>query len=147
VAPRLQTPRGQAGLIIACAAWLDGSGKYREETEDLGIDAAAEQWLEVTASRLAQRFIRESRRDWYWCEDIMTYDNAMLPYALLRAAGPTGQDQYGEVGLKALDFLSQVTYRTGHFTPIGNQGWYPRGGEPALFDQQALEAGSMVLAC
>ena len=31
--------------------------------------------------------------------------------------------------------------------PIGNRGFYPRGGERARFDQQPIEAHGMVSAC
>ena len=32
------------------------------------------------------------------------------------------------------------------FRPIGNRGWWPRGSARASFDQQPIEAGSVVLA-
>lgn len=31
--------------------------------------------------------------------------------------------------------------------PIGNQGFFPRGGQKARFDQQPVEACAMVSAC
>ncbi len=34
-----------------------------------------------------------------------------------------------------------------HFVPIGSNGFYQRGGERALFDQQPVEAQAMVSAC
>jgi len=33
------------------------------------------------------------------------------------------------------------------FSPIGSNGFYPRGGERARFDQQPVEAQAMVSAC
>src|SRR5262249_7310144 len=38
------------------------------------------------------------------------------------------------------------TAPAGHATMIGNRGWWPRGGSPARFDQQPIEAYSMVAA-
>ncbi len=35
----------------------------------------------------------------------------------------------------------------GHFVPIGSQGFYRQGGEPARFDQQPIEAAGAVSAC
>ena len=35
----------------------------------------------------------------------------------------------------------------GHFRPIGSDGFWRRGGERAVFDQQPLEAGAAVGAC
>jgi hypothetical protein len=35
----------------------------------------------------------------------------------------------------------------GHFVPIGSDGWFPRGGIRARFDQQPVEAYAMIDAC
>src|SRR5204862_1363153 len=51
-------------------------------------------------------------------------------------------------GLHALEWLAQLqTSEEGYFRPVGNKGFYPRGGERAKFDQQPLEAHAMVSAC
>ena len=50
--------------------------------------------------------------------------------------------------LKILGWLLKVqTDPHGRLSLIGNQGWYPRGGEPAKFDQQPVDAMDLVLAC
>ena len=50
------------------------------------------------------------------------------------------------IGLQVLDWLIDIqTAPEGHFSPIGN-GWWPRGGEKSQFDQQPIEATSMLLA-
>lgn len=146
-ASRLQSPRGLAGLIIACTSWLEAPGPHREATGDLDITPRAEGLLEQAASRLAAAFAKGSGPGWYWCEDIVTYDNAMLPYALLRAAGFTAEHRWQATGLEALAFLSDATFPGERFSPVGNRGWYPRGGKPARYDQQALEATATVFAC
>jgi len=38
------------------------------------------------------------------------------------------------------------TSERGYFVPIGNEGWYPRQGTKARFDQQPLEAQVMLEA-
>ena len=39
------------------------------------------------------------------------------------------------------------TAEAGHFAPIDSRGFWTRGGERARFDQQPLEAHSMISAC
>ena len=39
------------------------------------------------------------------------------------------------------------TSENGHFRPIGNNGFYRRGGPRANFDQQPIEAQAMISAC
>jgi hypothetical protein len=51
--------------------------------------------------------------------------------------------------LESLDFLLQVCFSPDgkQLRPVGNQGWYARGGTPAPFDQQPIDAASIVEAC
>jgi hypothetical protein len=51
-----------------------------------------------------------------------------------------------ETGLGVLDWLIDAqTAVDGHLSPIGN-GWWPRDGEKARFDQQPIEATALLLA-
>ncbi len=43
-----------------------------------------------------------------------------------------------------LAFYAGIVIENGMFVPIGNDGWYPRGGTRARFGQQPLEAAAMV---
>ena len=53
-----------------------------------------------------------------------------------------------ETGLKALRWLVKVqTSATGAFRPVGSNGFFPRGHERAIFDQQPIEAQVTVSAC
>ena len=53
-----------------------------------------------------------------------------------------------ELGLKTLRWLTQVqTTDAGAFRPIGSNGFYARGKERALFDQQPIEAQATISAC
>lgn len=81
---------------------------------------------------------------WAWFEDVMTYDNARLPETLIRAGEALGKQQYVDLGLAALAFYERTVLQSGIFVPIGNLGWYPRGGPRAVYDQQPLEAYAMI---
>ena len=51
------------------------------------------------------------------------------------------------VGLRSLGWLAEVQCSAdGYFAPIGSNGFYPRGGPKAEFDQQPIEACAMVSA-
>jgi hypothetical protein len=53
-----------------------------------------------------------------------------------------------EAGLEALSWLADLQrVDAGYFVPIGSNGFYPKGGERARFDQQPVEAQAMVSAC
>jgi hypothetical protein len=83
--------------------------------------------------------------DWPWFEDVLTYDNAILPCALFTAAMALNKKKYLEAAQKTCDFLLANIFTGNHFSFIGCQGWFPRGGPKAQFDQQPIEAAGTVL--
>src|SRR2546430_4528995 len=51
-------------------------------------DTPAPRIRQTLAKRLMSQFKTNSSKDWPWCEDVLTYDNAKLPHALIL----TGKD-------------------------------------------------------
>jgi len=100
--------------------------------------------LRYLGDGLANAFEAESSDDWPWFARAMTYDNARLPEALIRAGFALGDPRYAEIGAKTLAFYERVTILDGVFVPIGNRGWYERNGERALYGQQPLEACALI---
>ena len=133
---RLQSVRGRALAAIGLAVLLEGG--WREgEVADL---------LEALADSLVEDFRRHSSGDWRWFEDALTYANARMVQALYAAYKVTGRRRYLKVAEEAGDFLWEVTFDGERFVPIGNRGWYSRGGRRAFWAQQSLEAGCAVEA-
>jgi hypothetical protein len=53
-----------------------------------------------------------------------------------------------ELGLKTLRWLIKIqTSDAGSFRPIGSNGFFPRGYQRAIFDQQPIEAQATISAC
>ncbi len=100
--------------------------------------------LRYLADEILASYEATATRDWRWFEDRMTYDNARLPEALIRAGQSLKEPRYGEVGLAALGFYESVTIENGIHVPIGNDGWYHRGDRRARYSQQPLEASALV---
>jgi len=123
--------RAYAALGLAHAQAALGEDKY----------AAA---LEYLAGEILAAYEATAGNEWRWFENVMTYDNARLPEALIRAGQVLREPRYGNVGLEALAFYESVTVEDGVHIPIGNDGWYPRGGLRARYAQQPLEAWAMV---
>ncbi len=100
--------------------------------------------MERLATSSLARLHESADETWCWFEDLMTYDNARLPEALLVAGSSLRNDDMVRAGLRTLDFLETVVFENGIFVPIGNDEWYRRGGTRARFAQQPLEAVAMV---
>ena len=100
-------------------------------------------------TRLADKMVKEfecnADEDWRWFEPILSYDNAILPMALFQAYELTGNQYYFKVAVSSLEFLESKVFHNDMLRPIGNQGWLVKGGEPARFDQQGIDAMAMVL--
>lgn len=119
-----------------------------EYLQRLAGDRLVSQIRETLLGRLLEQFDACAAPDWPWFENILAYDNATLPKALILNGWSGGNPRALEVGLQALRWLIGVQKApTGHFRPIGSNGFYPRGKEPAQFDQQPLEAYATVSAC
>ncbi|MFZ5669473.1 MAG: glycosyltransferase [Pseudomonadota bacterium] len=85
---------------------------------------------------------------WLWFEDVLTYDNARLPEALLRAGRVLRNDRLVEAGLRALDWLCErQTGAGGVFRPVGTGNFHTPLSVAEPFDQQPLEAAATVDAC
>lgn len=121
----------------------------------LGLAEAAEaqpeepvwrQGIGLLGSRLVEMFEANSGGEWQWFDDIMTYDNARMCQALFAAFSATGSKRFLDVAKKSFSFLQEKTLQDEMLVPVGQDGWLPRGGSKALFDQQPIEAGSMVQA-
>ena len=104
-----------------------------------------------------EKLNRRGDSSWKWFEETLRYENGIIPEALItcseyRSKVPFGRmtggrnlfDEAHEIGYTTLSFLDSVLHRQNGFMIVGNDGWYPRGGTPAWFDQQPLDAASMV---
>jgi hypothetical protein len=100
--------------------------------------------LRAAGDALCASFERARAPGWDWFEDALVYDNARLVEGLLGAGAALKEPRFVQTGLAALDFLESVCFENDIFVPVGNAGWYRRGGERARFCQQPLEAASMV---
>jgi len=132
------SPRAWAFTLIGIQGYLKRFFGARE----------AQQAREVLAGRLMDLYVVCSSPDWLWFENSVTYDNAKLPHALLMAGPWLKRDDMVETGLKSLEWLIAIQRaEQGYFIPIGSNGFYPKSGERARFDQQPIEAHSLISAC
>jgi hypothetical protein len=128
----------------------------------LACDAACEAGLitsvmpayQVLAGRLSGAFAvisvdsaRPPLLEWPWPESTLTYETALMPHALIVLGRRLARAADQALGLAVLDWLVDVqTSADGAFCPIGNSRWWPRGGERSRYDQQPIEAATLLAA-
>jgi glycosyltransferase involved in cell wall biosynthesis len=130
-----QLPRGMAYSILGMSHYLEqfpGASDIKRQ-------------LDLAADGLVTQYEENKYPDWQWFEDTMSYDNAVLPHALFVAGLTFDNKKYLKTAEKTCNFLLTNTFNGDHFSFVGCKGWYERGGNRANFDQQPVEAASMVL--
>ena len=134
----LTHPRPWAYALLGGLAYLErfpGARRVQERLRELAQDLEA-------------RFREGAAPGWPWFEAVATYDNAILPAALIAAGRFFGEAAWLERGLAVLRWLVEIQTdpHDGHLTFIGNRGWFRRGGPRARFAQQPIEAAAMAEA-
>ncbi|MBI5820443.1 MAG: glycosyltransferase family 4 protein [Verrucomicrobia bacterium] len=138
VAAECTSPRAWAFTLIGVDEYL----------RRLSGDRRARQIRESLTAKLMQRYADAATEEWQWFEEMVSYTNAKLPHALILSGRCMNDAAVLETGLKSLRWLIKVqTSDAGSFRPIGSNGFYTRGKERALFDQQPIEAQATVSAC
>ncbi|MDH4239310.1 MAG: hypothetical protein OEW48_07080, partial [Phycisphaerae bacterium] len=130
-----QYPRGTAYSIFGMSDYL----KQFPGASDI------KRQLDIAADELVMQYEENSVPDWQWFEDILTYDNAVLPHALFVAGMTFDNKRYLEAAQKTCEFLLDNIFNGEHFSFVGCNGWFERGHKKTSFDQQPIEAVSTVM--
>ncbi len=110
-------------------------------------DSHARRVREMLAEKLFNRFRQSTSMDWTWPTDHLTYANARLPHALLMSGRWMFRNDMIESALYSLQWLQHVQEgEENRFSPVGDEGGMPRGGEKARFSQKPLEAAVTIEA-
>jgi glycosyltransferase involved in cell wall biosynthesis len=138
VAAEFASPRAWAFTLIGIDEYL----------RRFGGDRRANQIRESLTAKLVQRYADAATEEWHWFEDVVSYANAKLPHAMILSGRCLNNSTMLDLGLKTLRWLTKIqTSDTGSFRPIGSNGFFPRGKERVMFDQQPIEAQATISAC
>lgn len=129
-------------------AWAFSLLGINEYFKRMSGDTIANQVRDTLTYRLINLYDSVATDEWFWLEEILSYDNAVIPRALIVSGQWTGNEKAFDIGLKSLNWLLKTqTSEGGYFRPIGSNGFYTKDGNRAKFDQQPIEAYSMLSAC
>lgn len=138
VCEQLEHPHARAFALIGIHAYL----------RRFSGDSSARRVREQLAAAVLEQFKAHRADDWPWMMDTLTYANGRFAHALLLSGRWMFNDEMIQVALRSLEWLHQMqTGPSGCFAPIGTDGWYPRGGEKARFDQRPAEVAATIDAC
>ncbi len=130
-----QSPRGMAYSIFGMTDYL----KQFPGASDI------KRHMLTAADSLLQLYLQFREPTWDWFENILCYDNAVVPDALFRAAMVFESDEYRQAAEQMTAFLLEQIFNGDHFSFIGCNGWYRKNGKRASFDQQPIEPAGTIL--
>jgi glycosyltransferase involved in cell wall biosynthesis len=131
----LQSLRGMSNTIIGLCYFLK---RYPDNEYVIHV-------LNILAGRIAAAFNKKSTAGWCWFEDVLTYDNAIIPLAMWHAAQITKNDEILTIAKKTTAFLDSVIMPGNKLSLIGNQDWFRKDAGRDPFGQQPVDAMAMVL--
>ncbi len=135
-------------LTTSPRAWAFALIGIYEYSQKFAGDRRANHVQDELAGRLLALYQNNRSEEWRWYEKELSYCNAALPHALLTCGKSIPNKAMADAGLESLNWLANLQRAdAGHFVPIGSNGFYQKGGERARFDQQPVEAQTMVSAC
>ena len=134
---KIGSPRAKAYAILGLCQILKSDSNDRN----------AQRRLKKLVDDLIILYEKYQDRDWNWFESSLNYANHILPAALFTAYPFLKEKKVLAVATVSLEFLERQTRDgCGVPSPIGSDGWYKKGGERAIFDQQPVEAADAVVA-
>ncbi len=137
-----------AEKLTSPRAWAFSLLGINEYFKRMSGDTIANQARDILTNRLTKLYDSVATDEWLWFEEILSYDNAIIPRALIVSGRWSGNEKAFDMGLKSLKWLLKTqTSEGGYFRPIGSNGFYVKAGNRAKFDQQPIEAYSMLSAC
>ena len=111
-------------------------------------DLPANRMRGLLADRLMSMLAAKTTNEWLWFENVLAYDNARLPQALIQTGLGARTPRYVEAGRQSLRWLmAHQMAPSGCFRPVGTQSFGRVHQRPEAFDQQPVEAAATISAC
>lgn len=131
---KLKSIRSIANTIIGISHYLKNNP-----------DDSITEMLKNLAYKLVKHYEENETPDWKWFEDLLAYDNGMLPLALLHSAEILNDSKITKIALESMKFLTKHTFKDNYLSVIGNEKWYKKDEERSVYAQQPIDAMAMVL--
>lgn len=131
---KLKSIRSIANTIIGISHYLSNCS-----------DLVMTEMLKTLTNKLVNHYDKNATSDWHWFENTLTYDNGMLPLALLHSVEILNDPKTKKIALESMAFLTKQTIKTNYLSVIGNENWYKKDEERSVYSQQPVDAMAMVL--
>ena len=121
------SPRAMAAALLGLVSLPNQDSLEKELTE-----------------KLHHLFESTAQEKWNWFENYLVYANAILPWAMWAVGNKRKDAKSLEIAKKTTLFLIENCQIDAIPAPIGNNGWFKKGGEKPVYDQQPIDAAYLV---
>jgi glycosyltransferase involved in cell wall biosynthesis len=101
--------------------------------------------IEKLADELLRHYHLNSKENWHWYEDYMTYANNILPEAMMYSYLAAGKPNYKKIALTTFDFLLSHYFMKGQLKVISNRGWFKKENERVFHGEQPIEVATTII--
>lgn len=131
---KLQSIRGIANAIVGVCQFIKYN--YPDDIKrDLVIDLA---------NKMVKMYEENKRAKWHWFEPVLTYDNAILPLALLNAYEITSDEAYLNIAYEAIQIAIQSNKKLILCGLIQDRAYFDEKVAPYLNDSGTVYMGNAV---
>ncbi|MBD1430543.1 hypothetical protein [Sphingobacterium litopenaei] len=99
----------------------------------------------LLADFISNEYEKASSDGWQWYEEVISYDNAIIPYSLMLTKDILFEEKYLTYAIDSATFLDEIIFKENTVELIGNAGWLKKNGEKASAGEQAIEIPSLIL--
>jgi glycosyltransferase involved in cell wall biosynthesis len=134
-AKKLKYARGIANTLIGISFFLEKKSFHNEANE----------MHELLSGKMMDFYQQHDDGSWNWFENVLTYDNGILPLSLLKSYQTNGDENVLNAARKTTDFLERELMGNDYLSLVGSNGWYVKGKAKNNYPQQAIDAMSLCL--
>lgn len=127
--------RGMANSILGISHYL----------HHFPADEGMNMTLRNLTGRIVDQYEAEKEEDWHWFEPRLSYDNGIIPLALLHAYEITWDERTLKAARESMEFLKKVSFENAYVSLIGSDSWYEKEGSRSQYAQQPINAMAKVL--
>ena len=135
--PPLHAIRSPRGIAFAIKGLYYGNCK--------NPTASRSALIATLADKLANYYQQTAVPEWKWFEESLTYDNSIMPEALLYAFQDGGNTRFRDIARESFDFLLKQIFIGNGIKVISNRGWKLKGKSSEIYGEQPVDIANTVI--
>lgn len=109
----LRSIRANAYCLLGLTSYLDAN----PDDQEIKVQ------IELLSDFIRKEYELASNPEWHWYEQVITYDNAVIPLSLLRSGKALDRHDLIDIAYQSSLFLDDLLFQEDYLSVIGNSTW------------------------